>query len=400
MQRGAISRYFAGAAAKILSAGEVDPRTSNQHEFGGVVALKALFGEEKQTIAAQFLFLTDDENESTTANGFLTWYDARKNQPHRAAEYRFYFPASPVIERAKPGDLLIIAKRGDGTALVLIAPHGQSIGRHLLWLFDLPAPSDKFNATLFDGTEPHLNFAANRLLETIGIDTDIPVAAESQLDQIINRFGEGFPTTAEFSKFARETAERTSPVEDPDATIVIWLEHEEGLFRVLERHLVEQWLKSGKIDVDEFLRFSLSVHNRRKSRAGYAAENHLEAIFTSHDLKFSRTAKTEGKSRPDFLFPGHAEYHNPTFPTDKLAMLGVKTTCKDRWRQVLTEANRIAAKHLFTIEPGISADQTSEMQERDVQLVVPAALFDTFEAGQRGWLWNLNDFINHAKNLS
>ena len=27
------------------------------------------------------------------------------------------------------------------------------------------------------------------------------------------------------------------------------------------------------------------------------------------------------------------------------SMLGVKTTCKDRWRQVLSEADRIPQKH-------------------------------------------------------
>jgi hypothetical protein len=31
-------------------------------------------------------------------------------------------------------------------------------------------------------------------------------------------------------------------------------------------------------------------------------------------------------------------------------MLGAKTTCKDRWRQVLTEAIKIPHKHLFTLE--------------------------------------------------
>jgi hypothetical protein len=30
-------------------------------------------------------------------------------------------------------------------------------------------------------------------------------------------------------------------------------------------------------------------------------------------------------------------------------MLGVKTTCSDRWRQVLAEADRIQLKHLLTL---------------------------------------------------
>ena len=81
-------------------------------------------------------------------------------------------------------------------------------------------------------------------------------------------------------------------------------------------------------------------------------------------------------------------------------MLGVKTSCKDRWRQVLAEANRIPNKHLFTLEPGISEDQTNEMRERGVQLVVPSDVHDTFSEPQRKWLWNLQEFIEHVKATS
>ena len=53
-------------------------------------------------------------------------------------------------------------------------------------------------------------------------------------------------------------------------------------------------------------------------------------------------------------------------------MLGVKSTSKDRWRQVLTEADRIPQKHLCTLEAVISAKQTDEMPQ--LTLVVPAGL--------------------------
>ena len=46
----------------------------------------------------------------------------------------------------------------------------------------------------------------------------------------------------------------------------------------------------------------------------------------------------------------------------------VKSTCKDRWRQVLTEADRIEKKYLFTLEAAISNNQTDEMQAKNVQL--------------------------------
>ena len=42
-------------------------------------------------------------------------------------------------------------------------------------------------------------------------------------------------------------------------------------------------------------------------------------------------------------------------------MLGAKSTCKDRWRQVLAEDEKISRKHLLTLEPGISEPQTHQM---------------------------------------
>src|SRR5690606_33259680 len=122
--------------------------------------------------------------------------------------------------------------------------------------------------------------------------------------------------------------------------VMAWMEREEILFRTLERHLIGGKLKEGfGDDVDAFIQFSLSVQNRRKSRAGSALENHLEYLFSRCGIRYSRAPRTEGRSRPDFLFPGEAEYRDRAFLQHLLTMLGVKSTCKDRWRQILAEAD-------------------------------------------------------------
>jgi hypothetical protein len=161
-------------------------------------------------------------------------------------------------------------------------------------------------------------------------------------------------------------------------------------------------LKSGftpaeGVDVDGFLSFSLSVQNRRKSRAGLALENHLEAIFNAQGLCYARGTETENRNKPDFLFPSPAEYKNPEFPASRLTMLGSKSTLKDRWRQVLSEAARIDEKHLMTLEPGISENQTDEMRTKRLQLVLPRRLHDTYRVSQREWLMSLDDFLNLVK---
>ena len=75
-------------------------------------------------------------------------------------------------------------------------------------------------------------------------------------------------------------------------------------------------------------------------------------------------------------------------------MLGAKSTCKERWRQVLSEAARIENKHLFTLEPGISLNQTSEMISNQLQLVVPTPIHESYHSDQQDWLMNLAEFID------
>jgi hypothetical protein len=260
-----------------------------------------------------------------------------------------------------------------------------------LWLFNLPAPGPGFIVKEVEDSE--IGFVEKVILEHLGVE--IEERADRYLDIMLRRFGEAFPSTRIFSAFARETFGESAPAEEPDRTLVAWLDHEERLFRTLERHIVSEHLEEGfQGDVDRFITFSLSVHNRRKSRAGHSLENHLSQIFSENDLVFERGVVTENRSKPDFLFPGHAPYHDAEFPTTRLTMLGVKTTCKDRWRQVLTEADRIPSKHLLTLEPGISEHQTREMQSQSLNLVIPAAVQVSFTEAQRRWLLNVADFID------
>ena len=110
-------------------------------------------------------------------------------------------------------------------------------------------------------------------------------------------------------------------------------------------------------------------------------------------MKFQRGVETENKNKPDFLFPGKDAYKDSDYPSQKLAMLGSKSSLKDRWRQVLSEAERIPEKHLLTLEPGISENQTDEMRAKRLQLVVPTKLHSTFRPQQQDWLMDVSGFI-------
>ncbi|WP_256372350.1 type II restriction endonuclease [Chlorobaculum sp. 24CR] len=67
---------------------------------------------------------------------------------------------------------------------------------------------------------------------------------------------------------------------------------------------------------------------------------------------------------------------------------------KDRWRQVLAEAQRIEQKHLLTIEASISRNQTDEMAAWNVQLVLPRSIHETYTLQQQNWLMSISEFTS------
>lgn len=122
-------------------------------------------------------------------------------------------------------------------------------------------------------------------------------------------------------------------------------------------------------------------------------EYHLATIFTAAKLEYEEQAVTEDNKKPDFLFPGGEAYHNLLFPAENLVFLGAKTTCKDRWRQVLNEADRIETKYLFTLQQGISKNQLREMKHEHLKLVVPAAYRHSFDMEFQPEIETLSSFI-------
>jgi hypothetical protein len=401
MRRGQLSDHFEGVAVKRLSAVETSPAVSNQHEFNGSAPLRKLLGDaDRKNIPATFIWL-EQEQQAITVESSISWYDARRRHPVRT-EYRLYYPRNEVTEMMTADDVMFLAMRKNGSAMVIFTPADSTIQSQLSWLFGLEEqPELRFHFQEIDGRkDAELDFAARYILDELGVEPEEPEA--DQLDALIEEFGLTFPTTRVFSDLARRSLPEISSIDDPDLALLCWMEREEQLFRRLERRIVADKIERGfssasGADVDGFLKFSLSVQNRRKSRAGAALENHLESIFQQHKLRYARGVVTENKNKPDFLFPGGAEYRDEAFPDNRLTMLGSKSTLKDRWRQVLSEAERISEKHLLTLEPSISENQTDEMRAKSLQLVVPKGIHTTYNERQRKWLLDLAGFLEIVK---
>lgn len=395
-----LSDHFSGVSAKRLSAVETQPNKSNQHEFNGIHAMKTFLGEHRREgLPAHFIYIGQDDGDRFAVDSEVTWYDSRESHPTRS-EFRLYFKSNEVMDVADEGDILIAALSNHSEMTLLVVRQNSDSLNDIMWLFGITEFSHSgFTIYSAEDVPRTSDTIFHFIAEEIGLPIDED-QGDNWLDLITSRFGrDTFPKTRELSALALETLiNDISPTEEPDQAILSLLDREETMFRQLERHIVSTQLSeraSGwSEDVDAFISFSLGVHNRRKSRAGHSLENHLEWIFAENRLQFERGARTEGRSKPDFLFPGANQYHQGSWPDDKLAMLGVKTSCKDRWRQVLNEAHRIHAKHLLTIQPGISENQTDEMSAASLTLVIPRAIQGSFTDNQRCNLLDLASFIS------
>jgi type II restriction enzyme len=185
-----------------------------------------------------------------------------------------------------------------------------------------------------------------------------------------------------------------------DRRILKRRDHEFSLFRSVEHHHSFSAINQEFGSVDDFIKLANSISNRRKSRSGRSLELHLEKIFEEEGLtNFGVQCKTEGNKRPDFLFPNCDSYHDSGYPDSKLRMLAVKTTVKDRWRQILNEASRLDESYLFTLQQGVSVRQFDEMREECVKLVVPKTLHRSFPKSVRSELYTLSSFIDETKAL-
>lgn len=178
---------------------------------------------------------------------------------------------------------------------------------------------------------------------------------------------------------------------------------EYDIFRSIEQAMELPVIKAGFDNIEDFVARAQSILQRRKSRSGRSLELHAKAIFVEENLSdggdFQHQPESDVGKRPDFLFPNETAYKDSAFPAAKLRMLAVKTTCKDRWRQVLNEADRIEVKHILTLQEGISASQFREMTDSKIRLVVPAPLISSYPNSVQPHLQTLESFIGDVRLL-
>ncbi len=320
------------------------------------------------------------QDGSDTESSF-TYYGTGTRDEYRITRFGRGFE---YLQHKYTGALFVITRRDKGEYEAFVLNTDDQINRFLDNFCLSPADTN----TLIS-TKPTDDFLENEAFQ-----------------EFIASLQTEFPDSRTMSAAAREIEERIHDhseniIARPDEKLLEWIRIEYDLFRTLERARYLPQVQKGFKDIDDFVTAALKVLNSRKSRAGKSLEHHLSAIFLGNHLTFEEQVKTEGNKTVDFLFPSSNAYHDFDFDSDRLVTLAAKTTCKDRWRQILNEADRLrnGSKYLCTLQRGISPQQLAEMKSEGVVLVVPERYVKEYPPEFRSGIWTVKRFISFVQSM-
>jgi hypothetical protein len=306
----------------------------------------------------------------------VTWYGTKTRSEYRLTRFGRDFP---YLNSDAVGNLLVLIPRSQTDFLA--------------YVLDLDEDIDDFQAAL--GVE---------VIDTWGVYQGGREQIESEDDCLERHFRTfalaiaAFPPGQLFSEKTRDALVdciKNFLALPSDQKLVLSIETEYRLFRLVERQLCQTEICRVFPSIDEFLRTAATIMNRRKARAGRSFENHVEFLFRDAGIPFEMRPDIDGE--PDIVIPGKAAYDDPNYPTEKIFVVGLKTTCKDRWRQVLDEGKRVPQKHLLTLQRGISSPQLAAMQRAHVQLVVPRSFHRDYPSDSPLALLDVDGFIELIK---
>lgn len=397
-----LSGSAGNAFLKFLSANDVGETGS--HQAGLYLPREAgvlFFGDrslERGENASMEVVL---EYRGIPVRGAFHWWGRKKGECHLTGV------------RSVFGETRADRARMVGSLFVLL-PQASEPGAGL---FGRPDPADtrpRFRCWILeDGDEIQM------LLDALGISPaetnrllrfDLSERLRPECEAFARQVGAGFPSGEEIARESRRIYERLYGAlsEDADRMLLRLMEIEYSLFRFFERSSYEERLRSGFSSIEEFLCLSLEVHNRRKSRAGQSLELHLDHVFRRFGVACARGCTTSDSRRPDFLFPSLEAYEdgrrndrnregkNDGGSEERLFFLAAKTTCKDRWRQILTEVD-LPQRYLFTLQQAISSAQLREMEAEGVTVVLPESSRARFPEDDRRHLLSLSEFIHRVR---
>jgi hypothetical protein len=390
-------------AVKRIAAVEVDPESSHQHEFNAGrlrVALGFSDGRSEGRLRAVY-YGGPTGSEPEIEVGRYTLYDARESHATRS-EYRLYYDIDLISAMAAPGDLLLLfSVPGSNDLRAVIAEVGSDVEQRLL-------------DAIFTGDEP--------TLEAFQIVAP-PVPNPDTVDRLTAAMaprapeGDGYRATTDplYSEslaagnlpsgaLMAEAGQRLARAVMGDALssderLTCGLDAETELYTAITHELGERKLKElveAQAGFQAVASYAMQVSQSARSRRGSSLQWHLAAVLDAAGISYTSQCTTEAKEKPDFVVPGCAQYHDDSFPQERLRMVACKSTVKERWRQILTEAERIPEKYLLTVDPSLTDDTISAMNLAMLRPFVPSSVMELAYASRpsRSGLGTVSDLVD------
>ncbi len=318
-------------------------------------------------------------DDGIVTQSMIKWYGVAKSEYRLTSFNRIR--AFPYLNPDKVGSMLVLVPK--------------SLGKVHAYMLSNDQDFEELQATL--GVE-----IVDRWV-LFGADAVEPKLAESEcLDIRYSRFVsdlKAFPTTMIFSEETQAALIQCSRgflEQLIDDRLIKLVRAEYDLFKRVESVLCTELVAQKFSAIDQFLEVAQSILQRRKSRAGKSLENHVEYLLREAKVPFERQSNVDG-TKPDILIPGKSCYEDPSWPTEKLYVLGIKTTCKDRWRQVTQEAPRIPNKYILTLQNGVTSTQLEQMHRSNVSLVVPKELHSFYPRGCDSQILTVGAFVDRVR---
>lgn len=333
------------------------------------------------------LFETTVFPSPETRNTRIVWYNEGTRDECRITRWAKQRPGSSRLTKDLTGGLIVLCFESNG--------FDGRIEHCRAWFCQSAQEEDAFQERLETIEPGRYLYAGSHLHPHAEIPASDPCALE--ITQLPPAWQTDFPEAAELVDKTVDLLPCGQAT--VDQRLLKRRDCEFNLFRLIENNLLLPEIRKGFLQIDDFLDLANSVTNRRKARSGLSLELHLIKIFEEENLQNSHNCKTEGNKKPDFIFPSRSAYLDPCWDSGGLRMLGVKTTCKDRWRQVLNEADRIDQKHLLTLQEGVSENQFEEMRGAGIILVVPKPLHSKYPGPIRNQLMTLEGFISEIRSI-
>ncbi len=399
-------QVFVAVAAKTLSAVEVDPTSSHQHELASGTLRRMLIDHgimasdaERVSVPVGLLRLDDDE-ETERIEDHLTVYDARRQNPDRGPEWRAYYgygsEAERLVHTMREGDQMVYAIDRAGAIHVLLIAASSHWSEVLRDTFGYEPNPRLTSVPAFE-----LEAAQRRApIELIADALEINPMDASDHDWLLEHFGGRLPTvfpdTQAMAALAHARVGLDAREEDADTLLERWLTAETDLFMILERVEGEHRIALCN-EFEDYVATVLSILQRRKARRGRSLEIHLETLFTRRELAYERQVQTEPGSNSDFILPGIDAYRalgTSAGVEAGVLHLGAKSTARERWKQVLSEATKLRRRHLATLDPQLSHASLRAMAELEVIPVMPARLGALYEGHS---IMTVEGFIAQAR---